>query len=195
MILAGSSCGGLKTDGSVGLASVLCEAPGPSRLRPALAVGRRRCSNQDNRAFYRRVAEDAITAEAAGADVVLVTCSLISPCVDVAQNMVSIPVLKIDEPMADRAVDTGTSVGVAATATTTLKPTTELIKARARVAGKSVQVDAVLCEGAFDVLMSGDTEGHDRIVKEHLYRMMESNDVIVLAQASMARCHIHCLAL
>ena len=138
-------------------------------------------------AIYRRVAEDAVTAEAAGADVILVTCSSISPCVDVARNMVSVPVLKIDEPMVDRAIATGTRIGVAATARTTLKPTTEQINARARVAGKSVHVDAVFCEGAFDALMSGDSDRHDQIVKDHLYRMMVSNEVIVLAQASMAR--------
>jgi hypothetical protein len=55
------------------------------------------------------------------------------------------------------------------------------------MAGKDIQIDAVFCEGAFDALMSGDTERHDRIVRDYLYRMMESNDVVVLAQASMAR--------
>ena len=137
-------------------------------------------------AIYRRVVEDAMTAEAAGADVVLVTCSSISPCVDVAQYMGSVPVLKIDEPMVDSAIATGTRIGVAATAGTTLKPTTQLITARSRAAGKGVKIDAVFCEGAFDALMSGDTERHDQIVKDYLYRMMERNDVIVLAQASMA---------
>lgn len=138
-------------------------------------------------AVYRRVADDAMTAEAAGADVILVTCSSISPCVDVAQTMVSVPVLKVDEPMVDKAISIGTRIGVAATVRTTLKPTTELIEMRSRAAGKQTKVDAVLCDGAFDALFSGDTVRHDQIVKDNLRRMMEDNDVIVLAQASMAR--------
>ena len=138
-------------------------------------------------AMYRRVSDDAVYAEAAGADVILVTCSSISPCVDVAQKMVSVPVLKIDEPMVDKAISIGSRIGVAATAPTTLKPTIELIAARSQVAGKETQIDAVMCEGAYDALFSGDTERHDQIIRDSLYRMMQNNDVIVLAQASMAR--------
>lgn len=138
-------------------------------------------------AMYHRVCDDAAFAEAAGADVILVTCSSISPCVDVAQKVVSVPVLKIDEPMVDKAISIGPRVGVAATAPTTLKPTTELIAARSQVLDKDVQVDAVLCEGAYDALFAGDTERHDQIVLDFLRQMMKRNDVIVLAQASMAR--------
>jgi Asp/Glu/hydantoin racemase len=137
--------------------------------------------------IYRRVSEDTLAAEAAGADVILVTCSSISPCVDVAQKMVSVPVLKIDQPMVDKAISMGSRIGVAATAKTTLKPTAELIKARSEVAGVETVVNPVLCEGAFDALMADDMERHDQIVKDYLYQMMEDNDVIVLAQASMAR--------
>jgi Asp/Glu/hydantoin racemase len=138
-------------------------------------------------AIYRRVVDDAVTAETAGADVILVTCSSISPCVDVAKNMVSVPVLKIDEPMVDEAISIGKRIGVAATARTTLKPTTELIRVRSMVAEKDTAIDAVFCEGAFDALMYGETERHDRIVRDHLHQMMQNNDVVVLAQASMAR--------
>jgi Asp/Glu/hydantoin racemase len=137
--------------------------------------------------LFRRVCEDANCAEAAGADVILVTCSSISPCVDVAQNMVSVPVLKIDQPMVDKAISIGSRVGVAATVVTTLGTTTELIKKRSEVAGQQTEVEAVLIEGAFDALLSGDADRHDQIVTEQLYRLMETNDVIVLAQASMAR--------
>jgi Asp/Glu/hydantoin racemase len=137
--------------------------------------------------IFRRVSDDAVFAEAAGADVVLVTCSSISPCVDVARKMVSIPVLKIDEPMVDRAISIGRRIGVAATAPTTLKPTTEQVMDRARLAGKEVAIDAVMCEGAYAALFAGDTDGHDRIIRDFLYQMMEQNDVIILAQVSMAR--------
>ncbi len=137
--------------------------------------------------IYRRVAENVVAAEQAGAHLVQLTCSSISPCADAAQRMVSIPVLKIDEPMVDRAINAGNRIGVAATAPTTLKPTTDLVYDRARHLGKQVAVESVLCEGAYSALFSGDTQTHDRIVRQYLMELMSHNDVVILAQASMAR--------
>ncbi|MHB0856433.1 MAG: aspartate/glutamate racemase family protein [Anaerolineae bacterium] len=137
--------------------------------------------------LYRRVAEHVVAAEACGADVAMVTCSSIGPTVDVAQNLVAMPVLKVDEPMADKAVTMGSRIGIAANVTSTLKPTTDLVKARAVAAGKEVVVDPVLCEGAYDALLRGELEIHDELVRGYLKALMARNDVIVLAQASMAR--------
>jgi len=138
-------------------------------------------------AIYQRVAEHVVAAEAVDASAVLCTCSSISPCVDVARSMVSIPVLKVDEAMVDRAIELGTDIGVIATVSTTLGPTTELVQKHASVTGKAVQVKSVLCEGAYDGLFAGDLETHDRIVIHHLRKLMAKVDVILLAQASMAR--------
>lgn len=139
-------------------------------------------------AICRRVTEHVVAAEViVGASAVLCTCSSISPCVDVAQPLVSIPVLKVDEAMVDRGVESGDEIGVIATVPTTLSPTTELVQARAAAASKRVQVKSVLCEGAYDALFAGDPEAHDRIVLDHLRRLMTEVDVILLAQASMAR--------
>ncbi len=137
--------------------------------------------------IFQRVAEHVVAAERAGASVVQCTCSSISPCVDAARPLVGIPVLKIDEPMVDQAILTGRCIGIAATAPTTLKPTTDLVYARAASQGKSVQVESVLCEGAYAALFAGDTATHDRIVSETLQELMMRTDVVILAQASMAR--------
>ena len=53
--------------------------------------------------------------------------------------------------------------------------------------GVAVQVESMLCEGAYDALFSGDPQRHDQIVSEVLRGLMTRNDVIILAQASMAR--------
>ena len=66
--------------------------------------------------IYRRVAEHVVAAEQAGAEGVLLTCSSIAPCVDAARLMVNIPVLRVDEPMVEKAISMGTRIGVAATA-------------------------------------------------------------------------------
>ena len=137
--------------------------------------------------IYRRVAEHVRAAEEAGADAVQLTCSSISPCAEIAQTLVKIPVLKVDEPMVDRALGMGRRIGVAATAVTALAPVAALIRDRARTSGLSVAVDAVLCEGAYAGLVSGDLAAHDRIVRAALEEMIGRNDVILLAQAPMAR--------
>jgi len=136
---------------------------------------------------YRRVAEHAVAAEEAGARAIQITCSSISPCVDIARWMVRIPVLKIDEPVVDVAIRMGTHIGISATTATTLRPTADLVAMRAQSAGTPVQVEAILCQGAYAALLSGDAATHDHIVLEHLRGLMARSDVVILAQASMAR--------
>ena len=93
--------------------------------------------------------------------------------------------------MADEAVRIADAangrIGVIATLPTTLEPTRALIEARAAAQGREVQTVSHLCDGAFQAVSSGDTETHDRIVREGLLALMDQVDVIVLAQASMAR--------
>jgi Asp/Glu/hydantoin racemase len=137
--------------------------------------------------IHRRIAEHAIAAEQAGAVAVQCTCSSISPGVDIVRSLVGIPVLKIDDPMVEEALRLGTRVGVVATAPTTLKPTTGLVYTRAAEAGCRVQVEPVLCEGAYAALLAGDIPAHDAIVREYVLESTKRNDVILLAQASMAR--------
>ncbi len=144
--------------------------------------------------IYRRVADHVRAAEEAGADAVQVTCSSIGPCAEAARALVSVPVLRVDEPMVQEAIALGQRlglqslrIGVAATAPTTLKPTADLVSEQARLAGCAVQVEAMLCEGAYAALFGGRPEEHDRIVRGYLEALGGRVDVILLAQASMAR--------
>jgi hypothetical protein len=137
--------------------------------------------------IYRRVADHARAAEEAGASVLQITCSSIGPCAGTAATQVGIAVLRVDEPMVEQAVALGTRVGVAATAPTALAPTVDLVNECARKVSKPIEVEAMVCSEAYAGLMSGDLELHDRLVRETLEQMSRRNDVILLAQASMAR--------
>jgi Asp/Glu/hydantoin racemase len=134
-----------------------------------------------------RVANYLKSAESAGADQILVTCSSIGPAVEAAAPSIGVPVLRVDQPMADKAVQMGKRIGVIATLRTTLEPTADLVQRRAQKAGKEIQLTSRLCEGAFDALMSGDAAKHDAMVTGALKDLAKRVDVIVLAQASMAR--------
>ena len=135
----------------------------------------------------QRVAGHVASAEAAGADYILVTCSSIGRAIEAAAAKAGVPVLRVDQPMADLAVQTGKRVGVVATLPTTLEPTADLISRRAQKAGKQIEITSRLCEGAFEALMSGDAATHDAKVAAALKELSKQVDVIVLAQASMAR--------
>jgi Asp/Glu/hydantoin racemase len=134
-----------------------------------------------------RVFSHVHAAEAAGADQILVTCSSIGAAVEASVALTGVPVLRVDQPMADLAVQTGRRVGVIATLETTLAPTADLIQRRAAAAGRTIELVTRLCQGAFAALMSGQTEAHDATVKAALEQLAGEVDVIVLAQASMAR--------
>lgn len=135
----------------------------------------------------RRVTGHVVSAAEGGADAVLVTCSSIGRGAEIARSLVNVPVIRVDEAMADEAVRKGNRVGVIATLPTTLEPTAALVHCRASLAGKQVEVVAHLCTGAFDALMRGDTAAHDAAVLDGLRSLMAASDVIVLAQATMAR--------
>jgi len=134
-----------------------------------------------------RVAAYLASAESGEADYILVTCSSIGPAVDAAAASVKVPVLRVDQPMADEAVRSGRRIGVIATLPTTLNPTIELVRRRAALAGKEIEVTSRLCAGAFEALMAGDADKHDAIVSAALRELSAQVDVILLAQASMAR--------
>jgi Asp/Glu/hydantoin racemase len=135
----------------------------------------------------RRVVGYLESAELAGADYILVTCSSIGPAVEAGAKLMGVPALRVDQPMADKAVATGRKIGVIATLRTTLEPTADLILRRAGLAGKQIELTSRLCEGAFEALMSGDGATHDAKVAAALKELSQQVDVIVLAQASMAR--------
>lgn len=135
----------------------------------------------------RRVLTLIQNAREAGADAVLVTCSSIGPAVTVAREVFDFPVLRVDEAMAEEAVRLGARIGVIATLGTTLRPTAALLREVAAAQGRSIEVLECLCGGAFDAILSGDNQTHDDIVLRELVRLIQEVDVIVLAQASMAR--------
>ena len=148
------------------------------------AIGARGSLTAD---IARRVASYIQSAEAGGADQILVTCSSIGPAVDAAAPFAGVPVLRVDQPMADEAVRTGRRIGVIATLPTTLNPTSELVRRRAALAGKTIELTSRLCDGAFEALMNGDAARHDQLVGDALRKLANEVDVVVLAQASMAR--------
>ncbi len=125
-------------------------------------------------------------AAAGGADAVMFTCSSISELAAPASVAAGIPVLRVDEAMADAAVASGRRIRVLATLATTSRPTTALLRERARVAGLHPEISDEVVDGAFEAVVAGDRATHDHLVGAAISRAAADADVIVLAQASMA---------
>jgi len=138
-------------------------------------------------AIYQRVEDYVLSAQDAGADYILVTCSSIGAPIEAAAKKANVPVLRVDQPMADMAVQTGKRIGVIATLQTTLQPTSDLVQRSAAAAGKEIELEAIVVDGAFEALMGGDAAKHDLLVGNALRELSKKVDVILLAQASMAR--------
>jgi aspartate/glutamate racemase len=134
-----------------------------------------------------RLIQYARYAEQAGASIILNACSSVGEIVTKANGQVKVPVVRIDEAMAEEAINHGKRIGVIATLSTTLKPTVKLIKEKADECNKKVEIQAVLAEEAYQHLISGGKESHDSILAEALTKLASEADIVVLAQASMAR--------
>lgn len=152
-----------------------------SLLNNTIAAGKLTSATTWRLASYIKLAEEA------GANAVMVTCSSLGPVVKAVQPFVNIPVMRVDQAMADKAIVMGGIIGVIATLSTTLDPTSELIKSRAILKGKNIKLLTILCNGAFNAFVSGDIETHDRIVTDKIIALMRKVDVVVLAQASMSQ--------
>jgi Asp/Glu/hydantoin racemase len=136
--------------------------------------------------LVRRIAAQAVLARDAGAGLILFTCSSTSPAVDLVRPLLDVPIVKIDDAMAVKAVQTGEQIGVICTAKTTFLPSQNLIRQHAARLGRRVNLQARLEAAAFEAVMAGDKARHDELVRQAAAELSLSCDVVVLAQASMA---------
>src|SRR5579875_2665945 len=135
----------------------------------------------------RRIIGYGVLAASSGADAIFNCCSSVGEAADMLAKNVDIPVVKIDDRMSEQAVVQGERIGVVATVATTLDPTERLIQRKAADRSRAVTTNRYLVQGAFEALISGDVARHDELVLEAIRRAMSENDVVVLAQGSMAR--------
>lgn len=141
----------------------------------------------DIRLVEERVKYYIQTASEQGADLIMSACSSIGEIFDSENKNYEIPVMRIDSAMAEKAVENSKKIGVAATLETTLKPSIELIQKKAAAAKKEVEIKTVLADSAYQELMAGNEDQHDRLLAKKLKELAAEVDIVVLAQASMAR--------
>ena len=125
-------------------------------------------------------------AQSMGVSAILNQCSSVGEVADAIKPFLDIPVVKIDEAMARKAVELGTRIGLVATVETTTGPSTRLIESMACEAGKKIAIDLHLVKGAMiELIENKNVEKHNAMVLGDIEAAAECNDVIVLAQGSM----------
>lgn len=113
-------------------------------------------------------------------------CSSVGEASDIAGKTVSMPIFKIDRPMARKAAELGEKIAVIATACSTVEPSSRLVESEAARLGRRVQVDRCFVEGAYECLLkTGDKQKHNEMVVAKVKEAAKDHDVIVLAQGSM----------
>jgi aspartate/glutamate racemase len=135
----------------------------------------------------RRLRCLASFAEESGAEIIMLTCTAFGRLADEVHEAVNVPVLSVLEIMTDEAMSVGDSIGILGTHPGTVTSATQMVKEQAELKGKKVGVTPELCEGGFDALMREDWATHDRIVREHLEKLMARVKVVVVPQPSVER--------
>ena len=124
---------------------------------------------------------------AAGAGAVLLTCTAYSPVAgEVQARFPDVPVLAIDQVLVEEAVARASRIGVLATAPVGLTQQTMLRRAAER-RGKAIAIVPSLHPEAMAALQRGDGDAHDRILLATLPALAAQVELVLLAQASMAR--------
>lgn len=131
----------------------------------------------------------AVARREYGCELAMITCSSVPLSMARAlQQAHGVPVIKIDGPMARRAVETGTRIGVAVTFLPTIEPTSNLLRETAAALGREVEVLIASAPEAYQALFAGDLATHDRLLLQAVETLAgQGAEAIVLAQVSMAR--------
>ncbi|MFI3206100.1 MAG: aspartate/glutamate racemase family protein [Clostridia bacterium] len=133
-----------------------------------------------------RMLNYAKAAEASGADGIIVTCTSVNKATKYIRPLINIPIVNIEEPVAEMAVKAGKKIGILATLPTSPGAIERVMREKAAEQGKDIEIVTRIADGAFDVLCSGDRDKHDEMVCDALYKLAEEVDCIAFAQISMS---------
>ena len=138
------------------------------------------------KANYFKFATYAHFLEEAKVDLILLACSTFNYAVELARPMINTPLLQIDRPMMDLAVQQGKRIGLLATVPTTVPASERLLRTAALDAGKEIEIKTSLCSDAFGELKKGNVLRHNQMLLEEIDILSGSVDAIVMAQVSMS---------
>jgi hypothetical protein len=143
-----------------------------------------RSAGAQSEGVRRQVQADVASLVREGARVVVCTCSTIGAAAEATTVPAGTVVMRIDRPMAERAVACGPALLVVASLKSTFDPTVALLVEAA--AGKALEISKLLCHEAWEHYERGDLGRYAQAIARTIGAFRGRVDAIVLAQASMA---------
>lgn len=141
-------------------------------------------TSQSKREFAKLV----FRALDAKVDAIVIACTVYCPLVSLVQEFTDVPVIAIDMPMMEKAVQLVTHIGVLATNTESGHRTMNEIYTLAEKLGKSVFVETLIYSEAYGFLKSGLPDEHDKILLNGARKLKENGaELVILAQVTMSR--------
>jgi len=118
------------------------------------------------------------------ADRVLLTCSTLGEAATLAGESTTVPVLRVDQALAEQAMKTAGKIVALCAVETTVKPTQQLFEQVAK--HPLAQLEIRLVSGAWEKFRQGDLAGYlQTIAAAADAAFMQGAACVVLAQASM----------
>jgi Asp/Glu/hydantoin racemase len=160
-------------------------------LETSLAVDRAEAGTLDNAMInrFQILADYAASSSGHGGRTaaILFTCSAFGPAIDATKANTSIPILRPNEAAFSEALGLGSRFLIAVTFGPSRESLEAELQAMALEAGKTIQIETVLVEGALAALKTGDGERHDALAAETIEQHAANVDVVILGQFSLAR--------
>lgn len=128
----------------------------------------------------------AQAAQMSGADAILSTCTSVNQATKQIRKMLQIPMINIEEPVAEAALLAGKKIGIIGTVPSSPVAMELAILDKAQELGKTPEIVKVVAEGAYDQLLQGNRAKHDEMICAKLYELAKEVDVVVFSQISMA---------
>ena len=149
----------------------------------------RPCPPPENIASFARLARELVDFHRV--DAVLITCSTMNRAAGAVRRALRshrIPVVQIDEPMMEAAVERGGRILVVATHGPTVSSTQALLRETAARLKKNLEFDGATIEEAFALLGTGDIARHNRLIARAIRAAQKRGPLssVVLAQLSMS---------
>ncbi len=133
----------------------------------------------------RKALEMAVTAQGAGVDGILVTCSTLSPSVDDFRPFITLPIVKIDEPVIKKVVRVAEKIGLVATAETVLKSVEPLVMEKARQNSRKVSLRKFV-KGDLGPMLQRNADAFYGEIGKVASQAARECDAVILTQVSIA---------
>ena len=134
----------------------------------------------DKKAVYRRVLQYCKNMEEAKVDLIINTCTSLSPYVPQLREKTNIKIVSLEDLLIE-CIQTYKKIGVIATIETALNSVKTVV-----LAGDKEFVGEI-CQGAFQMLKDKKETEHDKVIISKIHQLENEVDAIILAQASMNR--------